>query len=127
MNKHIIFDKLTASAGSLIAGKKKFFACSLQSQSFEQQIAAAKLVIPSITGEGSYELKAETLTGNLDPAFRVARRKGLEYPTIIYHHGNNERPFNFKKSAKNSFYNIFLNTSDSVEANLVVVRAPFHN
>ncbi|MDZ7737868.1 MAG: hypothetical protein U5K32_02125 [Bacteroidales bacterium] len=28
---------------------------------------------------------------------------------------------------KNTFYNIFINTGESVEANLIVVRSPFHN
>jgi hypothetical protein len=127
MNKHIFFDNLTASVGAMVAGKKKFFTNSLQSPSFEEHVAAVELEFPQIAGEGIYEVRAKTLVGNLDPAFRVAQWKGAEYPTIIYHHGNNERPFDFKKSSKNTFYNIFINTKDTVEANLIVVRAPFHN
>jgi predicted esterase YcpF (UPF0227 family) len=127
MNKHIFLDNLTASVGAMIAGKKKFFANSMQSPTFEEQVAAIELEFTSIEGEGIYEVKAKTLVGNLDPAFRVAQWKGSEYPTIIYHHGNNERPFDFKKSAKNTFYNIFINAKDTIEANLIVVRAPFHN
>ncbi|PKP39299.1 MAG: hypothetical protein CVT98_02345 [Bacteroidetes bacterium HGW-Bacteroidetes-15] len=127
MNKHVFFDNLTASIGAMVAGKKKFFSKSIQSPSFEEQVAAVELELPSLNGEGIYEVRAKTLVGDLDPAFRVAQWKGNEYPTIIYHHGNNERPFNFKKSAKNTFYNIFINTKNAIEANLIVVRAPFHN
>lgn len=127
MNKHIFPDNLTASIGAIIAGKKKFFAQSIQSPSWEEQVAGVDLTIPSVEGEGIYEIKAKTLVGELDPAFRVARWKGSEYPTIIYHHGNNERPFDFKKGAKNTFFHIFLRSAKMPEANLIVVRAPFHN
>jgi hypothetical protein len=127
MNRHILFDNLTASAGALIAGKKKFFAKSIQSPTLEEQVAQVELTIPSIEEEGIFDVKFNTLVGDLDPAFRIAQWKGSEYPTIIYHHGNNERPFDFKKTAKNTFYNIFLNGAEKVEANLIVVRAPFHN
>lgn len=127
MNKHIFFDNLTASVGALIAGKKKFFAKSIQSPTLEEQVAQVELTIPSIEGEGIFDVKFNTLVGDLDPAFRIAQWKGSEYPTIIYHHGSNERPFDFKKTAKNTFYNIFLNGAEKVDANLIVVRAPFHN
>lgn len=110
-----------------MSGKKKFFAESLESPSFEEQLAALNLKMPPLAGEGVYEVEATASTGRLDPAFRVAQWKGKDYPTIIYHHGNNERPFDFKNSAKNTFYNIFLDSPDSFAANLIVVRAPFHN
>ncbi len=63
----------------------------------------------------------------LDPAIKVEKWMGHDYPTIIYHHGNNERPFNHKAGAKNSFYTIFVKSKDQFQANLIVVRAPFHN
>jgi hypothetical protein len=127
MNKHIFFDNITASIGGLIAGKKKFFAKNVQSPSFEEHVAAIELESPTISGEGIYEIKARTLVGELDSAIRVAKWIGNDFPTIIYHHGNNERPFDFKESAKNTFYKILAKPKDSIEANLIVVRAPFHN
>lgn len=127
MNKHILLDNITASIGALISGKKKFFAGNLNSLSFEEHVAAIQLKFPQITGEGIYEVSSETLVGRLDPAFRIAQWKGMDFPTIIYHHGNNERPFDFNKSAKNTFYSIFINTQDRVDANLIVARSPFHN
>lgn len=127
MNKHIILDNITASIGGFIAGKKKFFANSIQSPSFEENVAVIELDSPTISGEGIFEIKAKTLVGELDSAIRVVKWMSNDYPTIIYHHGNNERPFDFKKSAKNTFYKILAKPKDSIEANLVVVRAPFHN
>lgn len=127
MNKHILVDNITASLGGLIARRKKFFANSVQSASFEKQVANIIVDCPVFNEKGTYELKAKTFAGELDCAFMVVRWLGNDFPTIIYHHGNNERPFVFKKSAKNSFYNIFINAKDRIDANLIVVRAPFHN
>lgn len=127
MNRHIFFDNLTATIGTLATGKKKFFSQSLKTQPFSELIKKTKIKFPETIQEGTYELKAETPIGILDPAFKIAKWNGNEFPTIIYHHGNNERPFDFRKSAKNTFYQIFVNTKEEIQANLIVVRAPFHN
>ncbi len=127
MNKHIFLDRLTAFVGSWIAGNKKFFAKSIESPTLQEQIACIELSIPSIDTEGIFDVNAKTPAGKLDPAFCVAQWKGNDYPTIIFHHGNNERPFDFKKGAKNTFWQIFINTPEKLDVNLIVVRAPFHN
>ena len=127
MNKHIFYDNLTAGIGALVTGKKKFFANSFQSSGFGENIQNTKISIPEITQQGTFEITAKTAAGNLDPAFQVVQWSGNNFPTIIYHHGNNERPFDFRKTAKNTFYQIFINTKEEIQANLIVVRAPFHN
>jgi hypothetical protein len=149
MNKHIFFDKLTATIGAKVAGKKKFFSQSINSLSFEELVKRTEIVIPEISGEGTsdvqetsgegttgvpeingegtYEVRAVTPAGILDPAFRVEKWVGTGHPTVIYHHGNNERPFDYRKGAKNTFLNIFVKGRDAFDANLIVVRAPFHN
>lgn len=127
MNRHIFFDNLTATIGALAAGKKKFFSQSLESLSFSELIEKTKINFPEKIQEGTYELVAETAAGNLDPAFKIVKWYGNDFPVIIYHHGNNERPFDFRKSAKNTFYQIFVNSPAEIKANLIVVRAPFHN
>lgn len=127
MNKHIFFDNLTASIGALATGKKKFFSQSLESLPFLELIEKTKIKFPEEIQEGTYELEAETPVGILDTAFKIVKWYGKDFPAIIYHHGNNERPFDFRKSAKNTFYQIFVNKKEEFQANLVVVRAPFHN
>jgi hypothetical protein len=77
--------------------------------------------------EGIHETEAKTPVGKIDPAYYVAQWKGKGYPTIIYHHGNNERPFDFSRFAKNSFKNIFMDSKEPIDANLIAIRAPFHN
>lgn len=127
MNKHIFLDNLTASIGALVSGKKKFFSKSIESESFETLIKSVEINLPEITGEGIFTPEAKTPAGIPDPAFRVEKWLGSDYPTIIYHHGNNERPFDYSRKAKNTFYHIFVKEREAFAANLIVVRAPFHN
>ena len=128
MNKHIFLDNLTASIGALVTGRKKFFAESTDSLSFEELIRSTELSVAEINSEGTFEVNATSrIAGILDPAFRVEKWLGVEYPSIIYHHGNNERPFDYRKIAKNSFRDIFVKARDKFDANLIAVRAPFHD
>lgn len=127
MNKHVFYDTLTAQIGALLSGKKKFFSKRCTSPSFKELTDAIEIDLPTIASEGSFEINAKTPLGTLHPAYRVEKWLGTNYPTIIYHHGNNERPFDYGKSAKNTFYHIFVKTKELFDANLIVVRAPFHN
>lgn len=127
MNKHNFADQLTAYIGSLIAGKKKFFSRCIDSEPFEELVNSVKVDIPEISGEGTFELEANTSDGPVDVAFRIEKWMGTEYPTLIYHHGNNERPFDYKKGAKNTFLNIFVKDREAFNINLIVVRAPYHD
>ncbi len=127
MNHHIFLDKLTATIGALATGKKKFFSHSQESQPFFELVEKTKIKFPETIQEGTYELAAESPIGILDPAFKIVKWYGKDFPVIIYHHGNNERSFDLRKSAKNTFYQIFVNTKEEIQANLIVVRAPFHN
>ncbi len=126
MNKHVLYDKLTTGIASLVSGKHRFFSKSIDSTGLKEHLDSVSLEAFEWT-QGIHELKAETLVGELDPAFNAAQLKGPEYPTIIYHHGNNERPFDFSRFAKNSFKSIFFDTDEPIDANLIAVRAPFHN
>jgi hypothetical protein len=128
MNKHAFMDRLTVGIARLATGKKKaFFYESLDSLTFEEMIRATELEVPGSLAQGNHEGTARTPAGELDPAYRVEQWLGHDHPTIIYHHGNNERPFDFGKFSKNSFRDIFVKSGQHFPANLVVVRAPFHN
>jgi hypothetical protein len=124
MNKHILFDKLTASIASATVGK--FFSESIESAGYRAFLEDITVSVSSLE-EGIHETEAKTPVGKMDPAYYVAQWKGKGYPTIIYHHGNNERPFDFSRFAKNSFKNIFMDSKEPIDANLIAIRAPFHN
>ncbi len=127
MNKHIFIDRLAVFIASLMPGKRKFFSKNLQAHSFEEHLHHMDLRVPELLQEGEFELKVKTFSGELDPAVKVVQWLGYDYPTIIYHHGDNERPFDFSPDAKNTFYQIFMRWPRRIPANLILVRAPYHN
>lgn len=127
MNKHIFTDRLTAAIGALMTGKKKFFSESLQARSFREYILESNVSMPPLNREQEIELNTENPSMQLDPALKVQKWLGADYPTVIYNHGNNERPFDYSYNAKNTFYHLFVKNNPDVEANLIVIRAPFHN
>lgn len=124
---HALLDKVTVKSTSLMLGKKKFFRSSLSTPGYRELLEEGSLDIPPITEKGTYEVPFKSPVGLLDPAFDLVQWKGDHLPTIIYHHGNNERPFNYKPWEKNSFFKIFNPRMDELEANLFNIRAPFHN
>ena len=126
MNLHNFLDHYTVFLGALLAGRRKFFSQSVDSPDFAELLEATSLELPSIAGEGVYEVAAETPVGTLDPAFNIAQWLGPEHPTLIYHHGNNERPFDFGRLSKNTFKNVILDHRQAFKANLIALRAPFH-
>lgn len=127
MNIHEVLDNFTVSLSALFLGTNKFFSNSINSTNFRDNLQNITLKIPEIQGEGYYEVTADTLVGKLDPAFHIDQWYGKEFPTIIYHHGNNERPFDYSRFSKNTFKNILHSEKENIKANLIVLRAPFHS
>ena len=119
MNIMGILDVVALSVSSLAVRKSRYFQDDINSVSIEEHLQGIKLSIPQLSGEGLYECEAETLVGKLEPAFKVAQWKGNEHPTIIYHHGASEEPFDF------SFNKIFPFKKIDIDANLIAIRAPF--
>ncbi len=120
MNVHSFLDDLTISLSALFLSKNKFFCESIDSETFPEHLRNIRLHVPEINGEGLYEVKAVSLAGELNPAFKIARWIGDKFPVIIYHHGSGENPFD------RSFKKILLSKRSEILANLVVVRAPFN-
>jgi len=126
MNPHRFLDHYTVAAGALLAGRRTFFSRGVRCPAFDEVLEATRLQLPDVTGEGTYEVPAETLVGTLDPAFLIAQWVGPERPTLIYHHGNNERPFDFGPFSKNTFKQVVLSRREAFGANMIALRAPFH-
>ena len=124
---HAFVDNYTVAVTALLLGKKRWFKDSVESPSFEEQLDGISLTLPEINGEGFYELAAKTLVGTLDPAFEVAKWVSPQHPTIIYHHGNNESPFEYGTFSKNTFKNVLHKNKQFIDANLISLRAPYHN
>jgi hypothetical protein len=120
MNIHKLLDNLTITISAPLMARSKYFRKSVQSQDLDENLAAIRLELPPIDGEGVYELPAQSLVGELDPAFHISQWLGAGHPTIIFHHGTNENPYD------RSFKSIFPHYKMEIPANLIVVRAPFN-
>jgi hypothetical protein len=127
VNRHIQadLDAITLTAGAI--GERKFFARNLASAGFPEQLAEIRLTLPHFSGEGEYRVTAATAAGTLHAAFMVAQWPGPEHPTVVYHHGNNEHPFDLSPAAGNSFNSVLHRNHQPFPANLVGLRAAYHD
>lgn len=119
MKLNAFLDNFGLTISSLFM-RKKYFRDTIDSHTLEEHLQAISIEMPSITDLGHYELKADTLVGELSPAFRIEQWKGNNYSTIIYHHGAAEGWFDY------SFKKIFPAKKIDIPANLIVIRAPFN-
>lgn len=127
LSHHAIVDEATARLGSLLVGEDGFFARSVDSPGIEEMLQSISVSVPSLTEEGVHEFSAETPVGPLDVGIKVTQWIGTDHPTVVYHHGNDERPFSSSRFTPNTFQDILVDYADQVEANIVGLRAPFHD
>lgn len=126
MNHHELIDHLAVHLSTLVQGRYQFFSARLESPRLAVHLEAVRLHLPRIAGTGMYEVRVETLVGRLTPAFCIVQWLGKEYPTILWHHGNAERPFEFRRFSHTSFNQIFLRANGPLPVNLIALAAPFH-
>jgi len=126
MNRHEFADLFSLQMATLEAGRTRFFERSVESKSFKSHLDAVQLDPLPGPSLGPHEVPASSLVGRVDPGYLVYRWQGSSFPTIIYHHGNLERPFEMSGNAKNTFRTVLAVGTREIEANLLVVRAPFH-
>ena len=127
MNIHSFLDNFIVKMMKAVAGKRRIFSKSIESPSFAELMPLISLKVPKMDGVGIYQVEAQTPAGLMNPAFKVQQWLGNNFPTIIYHHGNSERPFKIRRFARNTFFKIFINTDNPVEANLIALCSPMHN
>lgn len=118
MNIHSTLDHLYIGLRLLITSK--FYREGDLSATFPEHLESIDLKMPPIHGLGEYEVTAKTLAGQMEAGFRIGQWKGERYPTIIFHHGAGEIPFD------RSFRGIFPYRRKEIPANLVLVRAAYH-
>lgn len=124
---HAFIDNYSVAMTALLMKNYRWFSDSVDSPGFRYQLGDIAMTLPTIEGEGFYEVEATSPEGDLDPAFHVVKWRGPSSPTIIYHHGNNESPFNYGIGSKNTFKSILYQNKDEMDANLISLRAPYHN
>jgi len=119
LNIHEFLDEATVWLGALMLGRRKFFHEGVKCPSFAQLLGEISLEVPDLAGEGHYEVPAQGPVEGLDPAFRVARWMGEDRPTLTFHHGSAERPYDA------TFKRLFPAKLEA-NANLICVRGPYH-
>lgn len=118
MSIHGLIDRLAVGLGAKFM--PKYFREDVSSQPLAEHLSKVKLNFPEIKGEGDYDVPTVTLAGELLAAIRLAQWSGSNIPAIIYHHGACEVPFDY------GFRRIFTGKKQGVNANLFLIRAPFH-
>ncbi|MDG5777416.1 hypothetical protein VB773_21720 [Haloarculaceae archaeon H-GB2-1] len=126
-NIHKLIDVGTIQVSALLLRDAKFFARSLDSRPLIEVASQSKASVDDLRSAGERTVTVDTLIGAFEAAYMPWQWRGPDYPTLIYHHGSGERPFDFGRFSSNSFRRLFAATDQAVPANLVAVRAPFHD
>jgi hypothetical protein len=122
---HALVDYAATISGLFLPDDTRYFAASVDSEPFAAHLAAIEHDPVPVTEEGVHLVPARAPVGELDPAVMVAHWGGPDLPTLVLHHGNNERPFAFGRTAKNLLGKAIL-FPEPPPANVLLVRAPFH-
>jgi hypothetical protein len=124
---HELIDMGTIQISALLLRDAKFFARSLDSRPLIEVASQSEASVEDISSAGERTVTVDTPIGAFEAAYMPWQWRGPDYPTLIYHHGSGERPFDFGRFSSNSFRRLFAATDQAVPANLVAVRAPFHD
>lgn len=136
MNYHELLDEATVRLGSALLGSKKFFAQSLDAPPIDEAVREAAPTSTATT-QASTDLTFEqtdtpqtisiqTPTGTYEAGYLVWQWKRPSLPTILFHHGSGEDPFDVGRFAMHSVTRLFADPED-IPANIIAVRAPFHD
>jgi hypothetical protein len=126
LNKHELIDIGTIRLSALLLGEVKFFARSVSAPPLVDVARETDATVEDISRAGRHDITVQTPVGAFEAAYLPWQWLGPEYPTLVYHHGSGERPFNFGRFSANSFRRLFVSTNVEFPVNLIAVRAPFH-
>ena len=127
MNVHELLDVGTVGLSALLLRDATFFARSLDSRPLVEVASDSEASVDDLGRAGERTVTVDTPVGAFEAAYLPWQWRGPKYPTLIYHHGSGERPFEFGRFSANSFRRLFVASDETVPANLVAVRAPFHD
>lgn len=134
MNLHGSIDDLTVGLAGLVLRDERFFRESLESPPLLDVAADADVdglgvdeVVGAPTEAGTVQsVDVRTPTGVYEAWYRFEEWRGVDHPTVIFHHGSGEDPFATGVIGGTSVDRI-VDDGAGLRANVVVVRAPFHD
>lgn len=127
MNHHELVDLATISVSALALRGSTFFSRSLDSPPIGDVVTDASLALDSFETEGRRTVTVDTPVGEFRAAYLPWRWDGMDAPTLLFHHGSGEDPFDVGRFGSNSFRRLFVAAEWDLPVNLVAVRAPFHD
>jgi hypothetical protein len=126
MNRHELIDVATISMSGLLIRNSRFFSQSVASAPIGDVVSGTAIDIETIRTGGVQEVSASTPIGEYRAAYLVSQWRGSDAPTLLYHHGSGEQPFDFGRFSSSSFRRLF-GTDGGPDVNLIALRAPFHD
>lgn len=120
MGLYEFIDNYSMSVGGALV-KKKYFSQGVESRKIKEWLDLVKIDFSKINGEGYYPIKVQYDGVTSKAAFRIEQWKGVQYPTIIYHHGAAEGSYDF------SFNRILKKDKSNIKANLIAIQALFNH
>lgn len=127
MNSHELLDVVAVRASSVALREAKFFSRSLASPPIGEVVSEASITLDTVETDGKRDVITETPAGQFNGAYLTWRWYGDDVPTLIFHHGSGENPFDFGRFSSNAFRRLFATDAWDVPLNLIAVRAPFHD
>ncbi|WP_254531747.1 hypothetical protein [Natrinema gelatinilyticum] len=127
MNRHELVDSATVTVSALALRGNTFFSRSLTSPHTGDAVSDTSVTLDSVKISGKRAVVAETPVGRFRSAYLAWQWHGDDDPTLIYHHGSGEDPFDFGQFNSNSFKRLFAAAAWDVPANVIAIRAPFHD
>lgn len=120
LNRDVLVDRAFLAGLGLVTRRARYFRDGLQTPPFVEHLGAVEADWPAVTGRGTLEVVASTLAGPLVAAVSVRNWVGPEAPTLVWHHGGGEYPYD------GIFRGAFPDPART-GVNLVLVRAPGHD
>ena len=119
MNINSRIDLLSIGSDALFMRNALYFRAGIESSTLKEHLDNTNMDFPKDNDKRFSELRAQTLAGEVIPAFRIAQWKANKHPTIIYHHGA------FEQAYDHSFQRLFPTQMLGIPANFIVIRAPY--
>lgn len=124
MKGHGVIDVTAVTAAALLV-RDRFFSQSLSSEPIGDVIHNTEVEVGQLKPGVVQNVTATTPVGEFRAAYLVYQWQGIDVPTLLFHHGSGENPFDFGRFSSNTFGTLFEN-ADAFDINLIAVRAPFH-
>jgi hypothetical protein len=122
VNRHELIDIATVRLNALFLSETTFFVRSVDAPALVDATIETTPPVNNIddpSTAGRCDVAADTPPGEFETAFLSWQWLGPESPTLVYHYGSGERPFDVGRFSTNSFRRLFLTLKEDLLLNLI--------